>query len=59
MVGGREILMVLLAWLFQLGFFAAILFAVYRINSLHKQVEDLRTEVKAMLHRVEGVPPLQ
>ena len=59
MVEGRELVSVLMAWVFQLGFIALIIFAVYRINTVHRQLEELRTDLKAVRERVEGMPPIQ
>ena len=49
----------IVAWMLQVGFFSAVLFAVYKINELHKQMDELRDDVRAVRDRVEGFPPPQ
>ena len=59
MSGGREVMMLLIGWIMQIGFMGAILFAVYRINDLHKQMEELRDDLRMVRNRLENMPPAQ
>ena len=56
---GREIVAILTGWLFTFGFFGLVLYAVYRINGVYRQVEELREDLRAVRDRLDGLPPLQ
>lgn len=56
---GREVFSLLMGWALTLGFFGAVLYAIYRINGVYRQMEELRDDLKVVREHLEGAPRLQ